>query len=53
MAESAFDTITVPASQLAKTIMRQLETKELVKQQRDAWRMGATRNSIRKGKGGG
>ncbi len=41
MAESAFDTITVPASQLAKTIMRQLETKELVKQQRDAWRMGA------------
>lgn len=41
MAESAFDTITVPASQSAKSIMRQLETKELVKQQRDVWRMGA------------
>jgi hypothetical protein len=32
---------TISASALAKSIMKQLETKELVKEQRDAWRMGA------------
>lgn len=38
----AFGTVvTIPASKTAKTQMKQLVTKELFKEQRDAWRLGA------------